>query len=393
MGILTIICILLASRQNSRHNGWTLRRQPFLILGLLLFVSPAFAHPEGFSGFRFLVWQDKAKAILTLHTRDMGAWFPSGKYPNYSEGVCRDIIAQPTDLLEVHFDDVPVTPIDKQAFVPETGMIQVELTYPIAKMPAVITVWSKHLVRLPRGHQQLFFAEDMRRQPDAQSGSALSEATLTVEEDNTTFDIPHFSGIASTAPASTPSANPRGRISFFLLGVEHIATGYDHLLFLAALLLVSKNFREAASVVTFFTVAHSITLSLAALDIIRLPGRIVEPAIAASILYVGVENVVGKHRFALRAAITFAFGLVHGLGFAGALREVGLGSTPGGVAWPLFKFSVGLESCQILIALVFLRILLFFRAREWFEQRLVPACSMLIAGIGAFWLIQRVAAG
>jgi hydrogenase/urease accessory protein HupE len=232
----------------------------------------------------------------------------------------------------------------------------------------------------------------MRRQPEAQSGKALYETTLSVEDDNATFDIPTVAGVATTSPASRPE-NPRGRISFFLLGVEHIATGYDHLLFLAALLLVSKNFREAASVVTFFTVAHSITLSLAALDIIRLPGRIVEPAIAASILYVGVENVVGKHRFALRAAITFAFGLVHGLGFAGALREVGLGSTPGGVAWPLLKFSVGLESCQILIALVFLRILLFFRAREWFEQRLVPACSMAIAGIGAYWLIQRVAAG
>jgi hydrogenase/urease accessory protein HupE len=255
-----------------------------------------------------------------------------------------------------------------------------------------VTVWSKHLVRFPSGHQQLFFAEDMRRQPEAESGKALHEATLSTEEDNTTFDVPKMSSVASTAPA-TASPNPRGRISFFLLGVEHIATGYDHLLFLAALLLVSKNFREAAAVVTFFTIAHSITLSLAALDIVRLPGRIVEPAIAASILYVGIENLVGRHRFAWRAAITFAFGLVHGLGFAGALREVGLGSTPGGVAWPLLKFSVGLETCQLTIAAAVLGLLLQLRKHSKFERRWVPACSLLVAMIGAYWLITRIMSG
>jgi hypothetical protein len=107
---------------------------------------------------------------------------------------------------------------------------------------------------------------------------------------------------------------------------------------------VCKNFREAAGVITFFTIAHSITLTLAALDLVRLPARIVEPAIAASIVYVGLENLFGKHQFAWRAAITFAFGLVHGLGFASALREVGLGSTSVGVAMPLLKFSIGLET-------------------------------------------------
>src|SRR5207247_1234678 len=107
---------------------------------------------------------------------------------------------------------------------------------------------------------------------------------------------------------------------------------------LAALLLVCKNFREAAGVITFFTIAHSITLSLAALDIVRLPGRIVEPAIAASIMYVGFENIFGKHAFIWRALVTFSFGLVHGLGFASALREIGLGSSGIGIIMPLFKF-------------------------------------------------------
>jgi len=184
-------------------------------------------------------------------------------------------------------------------------------------------------------------------------------------------------------------------ISFFWLGVEHILTGYDHLLFLAALLLVCKNFRQAASVITFFTIAHSITLSLAALDIVRLPGRIVEPAIAASIVYVGLENIFGAHRFAWRALVTFGFGLVHGLGFASALREVGLGSTSIGVAWPLLKFSVGLETGQLVIAAIWLRVLLSMRRAPKFdfERRWVPAGSVAVAIVGTYWLVTRVMAG
>jgi hypothetical protein len=148
-----------------------------------------------------------------------------------------------------------------------------------------------------------------------------------------------------------------------------------------------------AGIVTFFTVAHSVTLSLSALNIVRLPGRIVEPAIAASIVYIGIENIVGQHRFLWRALVTFAFGLVHGLGFASALHEIGLGSTPAGVAMPLLKFSLGLEAGQLAIAAVLLKVLLTLRKREWFERRWVPAGSALIALIGAYWLVSRVFAG
>jgi hydrogenase/urease accessory protein HupE len=186
---------------------------------------------------------------------------------------------------------------------------------------------------------------------------------------------------------------PPRRINFFALGVEHIITGYDHLLFLAALLLVCRSLREAAAVITFFTVAHSITLTLAALDIVRLPARIVEPAIAASIVYVGLENIFGRHRFAGRAAITFAFGLVHGLGFASALREVGLGSRSVGIAMPLLKFSIGLESGQLCIAALLLRVLLALRRRPGFELRAIPILSIIISLLGGYWLVTRVMSG
>jgi hydrogenase/urease accessory protein HupE len=148
-------------------------------------------------------------------------------------------------------------------------------------------------------------------------------------------------------------------------------------------------------VITFFTVAHSITLTLATLGFVHLPTRIVEPAIAASILYVGVENLAGSHKLLWRAGITFAFGLVHGLGFASALRELGLGSTSLGIAWPLVKFSAGLETGQLCIAAVVLQIMLALRRREprAFERKWVLSGSAAVACIGGYWLVTRVLAG
>ncbi|MDQ3440047.1 MAG: HupE/UreJ family protein, partial [Planctomycetota bacterium] len=340
--------------------------------------SPAFAHPEGFSGLRVQVRADGVRASLTVHTRDMTAWFPPGKYPDYVPQVSPALAAMPDELLEVAFDDSPVPATKAAAFLAETGLIQVDLDYPPPPHEArAIRVWSKHLPHLPRGHQQLLFVVD--------AGEAtVCEATLSSEEDSATCDLPSAS--SSTQPTTQPSRPPPRRISFFLLGVEHIATGYDHLLFLAAILLVCRTFREAAAVVTFFTVAHSITLSLAALDVVRLPSRVVEPAIAASIVYVGLENLFGKHRLGWRAAVTFGFGLVHGLGFASVLREIGLGFGGVGIAMPLLAFSVGLETGQLCIAAVILRLLLTFKKRPSFDARWVPAGSVLVAMIGLYWL-------
>ena len=366
-----------------------------LLQGML--PSPADAHPEGFSGLRLHVHADRAVAVLTLHTRDMSQWFPPGKFPDYVPGVSAALAASPRDLLEVRADGIVVEPGGVRVFSPEVGLIRVEIDYPITSGPAKsLEVWSKHLVRLPRGHQQLFFASDARAiPPGADEGPTLQEATLSVDDDTVVIEIPAIplpagKELASTVPTTAPG---RRQISVFALGIEHIVTGYDHLLFLAALLLVCKNFREAAGIITFFTVAHSVTLSLSALNVVRLPVRIVEPAIAASIVYVGIENILGSHRFLWRALVTFAFGLVHGLGFASALREIGLGSSGSGIAMPLLRFSLGLEAGQLAIAALLLTLLLALRKREWFERRWVPAGSVIISLVGAYWLVSRVFAG
>jgi hydrogenase/urease accessory protein HupE len=358
--------------------GRMIRRSSFIFV-LLVLGSRALAHPEGFSGLRVQVYPEKAHAVLTVHTRDLTAWFPPAKYSDYVADVSHELTREPGDLLEVQGDDAPVAPSNVRAMMPEVGMIEIDFDYVWASRPKAIQIWSKHLVHLPNGHQQLLFVE--------QGGQSIFEDTLTTDHDSVVVELPRET--VSTAQARVPAK----RVSFFLLGVQHIVTGYDHLLFLAALLLVCRNFREAASVITFFTVAHTITLSLAALDIVRMPARIVEPAIAASIVYVGLENLFGRHRFAWRALVTFCFGLVHGLGFAAALREVGLGSTSLGVAMPLLKFSIGLETGQLCIAAVLLRVLLSLREYPWYERRWVPACSVLVAGLGGYWLVSRVISG
>ncbi len=187
--------------------------------------------------------------------------------------------------------------------------------------------------------------------------------------------------VAKSPSPSTPS--------FFRLGVEHIVTGWDHLLFLLGLVLVPGRARAIALVVTAFTVAHSITLALATLGVWMPSPRIVEPAIALSIVYVGIESLyardVGK-----RWRVTFPFGLVHGFGFAGALREIALprDRLPGA----LLAFNIGVEVGQLAVLAVVLPLLVVLRKRAG-EERVVRVAAIAIAAIGAVWFVVRVVSG
>lgn len=174
---------------------------------------------------------------------------------------------------------------------------------------------------------------------------------------------------------------------FFTLGVEHIWTGYDHVLFLMGLLLAAPSLRAMLLIVTGFTVAHSITLSAAALGLVSLPASLVEPAIAASIAYVGVENF-WKPPPKRRVAVTFLLGLIHGFGFAGMLAELGLPRDA--LALALVAFNGGVEVGQAVIAAVTLPLLLWMRRFGWWEARAVPAASVAVTLAGLYWLVERV---
>ena len=212
--------------------------------------------------------------------------------------------------------------------------------------------------------------------------------------DDTVFEIP------ITTDAETPGTPPvPGFRRYALLGVEHILTGYDHLLFLLGLLLVCRRARTVAVVVTCFTAAHSVTLALAALHVVTLPGRVVEPLIAASIVFVGVENVVRGSEpdrpwpnswLLVRWGLAFAFGLIHGLGFAGALEDIGLGRDGAPIIAPLIAFNLGIELGQLAIALPLFALLWKLRALPAFARTGVKIASLLVAAVGVVWLVQRL---
>jgi hypothetical protein len=174
--------------------------------------------------------------------------------------------------------------------------------------------------------------------------------------------------------------------SFLALGIEHILTGYDHLLFLVGLLLTGGRLLSLAKIITAFTIAHSVTLSLAVLQVVSLPDRLIEAVIALSIAFVAAENLLGRPTVSRRWLVSFAFGLVHGFGFSSALRELGLPAH--GLLLSLFGFNVGVEVGQALVVAVCLPLLLLLRRTEW-EKRAVLSSSLVIFLIGLVLFVER----
>jgi hypothetical protein len=171
---------------------------------------------------------------------------------------------------------------------------------------------------------------------------------------------------------------------YFKLGVKHIFLGYDHIAFLLALLFV-KRFADLLKIITAFTVAHTISLALAVLQIVRIPPQLVEVGIAVTIMYVAAENL-WKQDHAYRWLLTFGFGLVHGFGFASVLRELGLPS--GGLARSLLSFNLGVEAGQIVIVGA-LWPLLWWVNRQASASMLRIAASLVIFLLGAAWFCER----
>ena len=176
-------------------------------------------------------------------------------------------------------------------------------------------------------------------------------------------------------------------------GAEHLATGYDHVAFLLALLLWARSVWAVVKVITAFTLSHSITLSLAALDLVSLPSAVVEPLIAASIVAVALENFFNR-RIERRWRVAFFLGFIHGFGFAGALRDIGLPQDALLIA--LAFFNIGVEIGQVAIVAIVVPLLLVIdrlttRAPAAPARRpaLVYAVSALIAGLGGYWFIER----
>jgi hydrogenase/urease accessory protein HupE len=177
--------------------------------------------------------------------------------------------------------------------------------------------------------------------------------------------------------------------TFVPSGIEHIMIGPDHVLFLIGLLLLGGSWLALVKIVTAFTIGHSLTLSLAALNIVTPPARVIEPAIALSIVFVGADNLVRDTGRDVRAWVALVFGLVHGFGFANVLREFGLPREA--LGWSLFSFNLGVEIGQLAIVVVVATALALIRRRsDVMGHRVAWAGSIVVILAGTYWFVERV---
>ncbi|MCG3130798.1 MAG: hypothetical protein FLDDKLPJ_01571 [Phycisphaerae bacterium] len=284
--------------------------------------------------------------------------------------------------VRVRFDDAPVRP---EVAFPHYNTAIAEL----AAIPTVLGTTVRLTGRIPDGAANFTFG----------ASRAFNALHVTILEQPTGTSAKHVLGAGEDAPpfrlnqppdAARRAASPgRTFARYLVLGFEHILPhGLDHILFVLGLFLLSPKVAPLLWQVTAFTVAHSITLGLAAFNVVSLPPSVVEPLIALSITYVAVENVLTSNLKRWRPAVVFAFGLLHGLGFAGVLADIGL--PRGEYMLALAAFNLGVEAGQAaVIALAFLAVGAF-RQRTWYRRAVIVPASVLIAAVGAWWTVERL---
>jgi len=179
-------------------------------------------------------------------------------------------------------------------------------------------------------------------------------------------------------------------LTYYKLGFEHvIPLGYDHILFILSLFFLNSNVKSVIIQCTAFTIAHSISLGLSATGYLIPNPSIIEPIIALSIVYTSIENIVHSTMNKGRIVVVFLFGLIHGMGFANALKEIGL--PPLNFLSALFSFNIGVEIGQIAIVLAaYFLVGRWLSKKEWYQQRIVYPVSSLIACVALYWTIERI---
>lgn len=178
-------------------------------------------------------------------------------------------------------------------------------------------------------------------------------------------------------------------LEYLGLGYTHILPkGVDHILFVIGIFLLGTSIRPILMQVTTFTVAHSITLGLTMYGVVSLPPRVVEPMIAVSIVYVAIENLVTTELKPWRLALVFSFGLLHGMGFADALRQLGLPRSE--FLTGLLTFNLGVEGGQLTVIAIASLCVSWYRQRDWYHRLIVVPVSMIIAVVGVYWTIVRI---
>ena len=358
-----------------------------LVAGMLLWASPASAHPAPFSYLDLHVDSSGVTGTLVVHdldaAHDLGVANADTLLDPATAARSRDaLVALLGPRLSLMLDNRPVTitwgAID---VVPDRQSLRLAFTVSSVR-PGHIGIHAYVFPYDPIHQTFINIYED-------------SELKLQAILDASHQDTSYYSGSTQGRWAVVKT--------FVLSGIEHILIGPDHILFLIGLLLLGGTFTRLALIVTSFTIGHSVTLSLAALNVLSPPARIIEPLIALTIIVVGADNllVLRSRRSTsapsvalgsetdLRPWLAVAFGLIHGFGFAYVLKEFGLPQAA--LGWSLFAFNLGVEIGQLMIVGVVAGALLLVRRQSpALARQLALAGSIAVILAGAYWFVQRV---
>jgi hydrogenase/urease accessory protein HupE len=314
------------------------------------------AHDSSISGLKVLLDKDGATVSVMTHMKDFGKADPKSGIVqqlflvvNGKKWVCESpqiLVDKPTDSIT----------------------LQARISQPVESVEVTKRLFSTN----PNSKTIVTIMKN---------GEAVGEGVLTSE-----FTSWTYGSVTKTSPSKV-------FLEFLSMGVRHILSGPDHILFIFGLMLARPRIKELLKVATAFTIAHSITLSLCALNIFTLPSRIVEPLIALSIVAVAAEKFLRPNDKVWRTVvIAFFFGLIHGFGFAGALTEAGLAAHQ--AALSLAAFNIGVEVVQVSLILVTIPILVWLADKR--PKVYLPAttvCAVFISLAGAFWFVERVIRG
>jgi hydrogenase/urease accessory protein HupE len=345
---------------------------------LLWLVAPVYAHPMPFSYLDLRVRRSGLEGVLVAHIIDLAHdlnMTPAESLfdPALAESKREAVLSLLRQRLIVAADgralDLELLRIEPQV---ERQALALHLRFNANALPGILSIRCTLFPYDPQHQTFLNIYEDGR----------LTHQEI-FNKDHASLD--YFTGSSQGAFAVVKKFIPGG--------IYHIFAGPDHILFLVGLLLLGGSLLRLVSIVTAFTIAHSITLSLAALEVLNPPARLIEPAIALSIVYVGIDNLmVGKTGRDVRPLIAFFFGLVHGFGFAGVLKEFGLPSQA--LGWSLFSFNLGVEIGQVCIVVVVASLLTALRNRnKALGERIALFGSVGVILAGCYWFIERVFGG
>jgi hydrogenase/urease accessory protein HupE len=359
--------------QRFGHQFLVMLAAALCLMGLSL---PAQAHPAPFSYLDLHLEQDRIDGVVTVHVIDLAHELQSNEPALLLDQI---VLSRQSSQIgsilgsRLRIGDGALPPPVWQSIAPVPGDDAVRLTFTIAAPPPAALRVSAQFFPYDPAHQTFV---------NIYEGATLSQQWIMS---------------AGSAPGVYYAGTSAGVLAvlgtFLPSGVHHILIGPDHVLFVIGLILLGGTWRRLALIVTSFTIGHSLTLALAALELVVIPAAVIEPLIALSIVVVGADNLLRgpapEQSRDLRAGFAFVFGLIHGFGFAYVLRELGLPQAQ--LIWSLLAFNLGVEIGQLAVVLVVTAALIALRRHsQSAARRLATIGSLAVIAAGAYWFVERV---